>query len=150
MSEIKEMFKRWSFLRFLIVGGSATLLDYIIYWFLSDVINFNVAKGISMLCSSIYSYFLNKHFTFRAKQRSSVQEVAKYIFAQLINIGTNVGINYLLFTATDIKLLSMVFATGVAMIVNYILQKLFVFKTSVEERVKMLFQMCRKFLQRNK
>lgn len=116
-----------SFIRFIIVGGSATLLDYIIYWFLSMEIHFNIAKGGSMTCSCIYSYFMNKLFTFRQKEETSSILLLKYIGTQIINIGINTGSNMLVYQATGSKVFGMIFATGVASIVNYFLQKFLVF-----------------------
>lgn len=115
------------FIKFLLVGGSSTLLDYVIYWILSTRINFNIAKAISMICSCGYSFFLNKTFTFRDKQKTSVGHIVRYAFSQAVNIGTNVGVNALVYNITEIKLVGMICATGVAMVVNFLLQRFLVF-----------------------
>lgn len=123
------------FIRFLLVGGSSTLLDYVLYWLLSARIHFNIAKCISMVCSCVYSFFLNKMFTFQDRRKTSISHVGKYIFSQCINIGTNVLVNAVIYELTEIKLLGMVCATGVAMIVNFLLQRFLVFN-SEEEKAK--------------
>lgn len=119
------------FARFLVVGASSTLLDYVIYWLLSAGINFNLAKAISMLCSCSYSFFLNKTFTFHDKQKTSVGHVARYAVSQAVNIGTNVGVNALVYNLTGVKAVGMVCATGVAMVVNFLLQRCLVFNREV-------------------
>lgn len=53
-----------SLYRFVLTGGSSTLIDFIIYYFMSNYIDISIAKCISMLCSSVYSYYLNKRWTF--------------------------------------------------------------------------------------
>lgn len=117
-------------LRFLFVGGTSTLLDYGIYLLVSRRVNFNLAKALSMVCSCVYSFFLNKSFTFQDKRRTSVGHVARYLISQAINIGINVAVNALVYGWTDWKLLGMLCATGSAMIVNFLLQRFFVFGTN--------------------
>lgn len=127
MKEKNNSLLNHSFIRFMIVGGSATLLDYIIYWFLSMEIDFNIAKGVSMTCLCIYSYFMNKLFTFRQKEKTSTTFLLKYMGTQIINIGINTGSNMLVYQVTESKVIGMIFATGAASIVNYFLQKYLVF-----------------------
>lgn len=122
-------------LRFLLVGGSSTLLDYGIYGLLSMTINFNLAKLLSMVCSCVYSFFLNKSFTFQDKGKISPRHVIRYFISQLINIGINVAVNALVYGWTGKKLLGMLFATGSAMTVNFLLQRFMVF--SVQEKIEL-------------
>lgn len=114
--------------RFLIVGGSSTLLDYVIYWGLGLCINYNIAKTISMLCSCVYSFVLNKLFTFQDKRRVSGRHIFRYLISQAVNIGINVSINAVVYGMTGKRILGMLFATAGAMIVNYLLQRFFVFE----------------------
>lgn len=116
-----------TFLRFLLAGGSATIVDYLIYWLLSIKIHFNIAKGISMCVSCIYSFFLNKRFTFQDKRKVSFGHVGRYLLSQIANIGTNISINALVYGWTDSKFFGMICATGAAMIVNFLLQRFLVF-----------------------
>ena len=115
-------------LRFLLVGGTSTLLDYIIYWPLSIVINYNIAKSLSMLCSCFYSYLLNKTFTFQDKSKKLSRTTARYIISQAVNIAMNTIINAVILNFSGSKSMGMVCATGGAMIINFLLQKNFVFK----------------------
>lgn len=116
--------------KFLVVGGSSTLLDYVIYWILSMFIHFNLAKTLSMFCSCVYSFFLNKMFTFQDRRKLSGGHVLRYIVSQAVNIGINVSINALVYGTTGIRILGMVSATVGAMIVNFLLQRFFVFQTT--------------------
>ena len=119
-----------SIAKFLVVGGSSTLLDYVIYWTLCMFIHFNLAKTLSMFCSCVYSFFLNKMFTFQDKRKLSGGHVLRYIVSQAVNIGINVSINALVYGTTGIRILGMVSATAGAMIVNFLLQRFFVFQTT--------------------
>ena len=114
--------------RFLLVGGTSTLLDYIIYWPLSIVINYNIAKSLSMLCSCVYSYLMNKTFTFKYGCKNSSATIVRYVISQAVNIAVNTSINAVIFSFSGSKLLGIICATCGATAVNFILQKNFVFK----------------------
>ncbi len=120
--------KDWNVIRFLIVGGISTLMDYIIYMVISIKFNLIVSKCISMICAGIFSFVNNKTWTFRINEKVNTRMLFLYILTQLINIGTNTTINYLMFGITHIKTISFIIATFVAMVVNYLLQNYVVFK----------------------
>lgn len=117
-----------SFLRFLLVGGTSTILDYVIYMVLSRYINYSLAKVISMCCACIYSFFLNKGFSFRDQSKTDIVQLIKYVTALVVNITVNVLVNALVLEMVGIKTIAFIVATGTAMIVNYLLQKEFVFR----------------------
>ena len=114
--------------RFLVVGGSSTLLDFIIYMLLSTKLNITISKFISMTVSSIYSFLINKNWTFNNKNKITFILTFKYILCVFINIFVNTTSNTLIFNLTNNKIISFLFATGIAMIVNYTIQKKIVFK----------------------
>lgn len=113
--------------KFLVVGGTSTLLDYIVYLLLLNFIHIAIAKTISMLCAIILSYFLNKIWTFEYKNNTDLTLVIKYVLTQAVNISINVSCNYLVFTLYPNKHIAFIIATIVATIVNFLLQKYFVF-----------------------
>lgn len=132
MDKIKKILNKIpkSFYRFVIIGGSATLLDFIIYMIISNYLDINISKMMSTGLASIYSFILNKKWTFADERKLSSSVVVKYIMVQIINILVNTGMNSLVFGITSLKIVSFVIATGVSMMVNYILQRLVVFKES--------------------
>ena len=88
---------------------------------------------ISMGIASIYSFFLNKNWTFENGEKINKTMIIKYIGAQLLNIFVNTSINTIIYTLTNNKLVSFVIATATAMIVNYFSQKIIVFKKEVKK-----------------
>ena len=54
----------YQILVFLLIGGLATTIDFVIYNYLFTFFSINISKLISMLSSSLFSYFTNKIFTF--------------------------------------------------------------------------------------
>lgn len=114
--------------RFLVVGGSSTLLDFAIYMLLSTKVDITISKCISMSISSIYSFFINKNWTFSDSEKITIVLALKYILCVLINIGVNTLVNTLTFSITNNKIISFIIATGIAMIVNFVIQKEVVFR----------------------
>lgn len=114
--------------RFLIVGGTSTIIDYLIYMVISTKLNLLLSKCISMLIACIFSFIANKNWTFRNKDKENYKMVLKFVGAQIINIGVNTGINYLMYNLTHSKTIAFVIATFIAMIINYLLQRFVVFK----------------------
>lgn len=118
----------YKIMRFVIVGGLSTLIDFVIYMLLSNHIDITVSKMTSMTIASVFSFFVQKNWTFSNKNDVGVKMVSLFIVSQLINIGVNTATNTLCFNLTANKIISFVIATGVAMIVNYLLQNYIVFR----------------------
>lgn len=125
-----------SLMKFLAVGGASTAIDYTIYTSLYLWFPPTHAKIISMLCATLFSFILNRNWTFQNKEQSFLKALGKYYLAQSANITTNVLVNTLLLRILNKRLLSFLFATGAAMCVNYFLQKTFVFKKEMSEESK--------------
>lgn len=114
-------------IRFLLVGGVSTALDYIVYLILLNFVHIVIAKSISMFCAITISYFLNKLWTFEYNNNTNALLLLKFIFTQTINISINVLCNYLVFILYHNKHIAFIIATIVATIFNFLLQKYFVF-----------------------
>ena len=114
--------------RFLVVGGSSTLLDFIIYMLLSTKLNITISKFFSMMISSIYAFLINKNWTFNNKNKTTFILAFKYVLCVCINIFVNTTSNTLLFNITRNKIISFVIATSIAMVLNYTIQKRIVFR----------------------
>ncbi len=125
MSIIKKYQKE---IRFLIIGGISTTIDFIFYMLFSTKIDISISKLLSMTIATIFSYIFNKNWTFSVKEKSHAILVIKYIICQLLNILCNTLTNTIVFKITGLKVVSFIAATGIAMIVNFLLQNKVVFK----------------------
>ena len=114
-------------IRFLIVGGTSTLIDYILYMLLSIRLDVSISKLISMLCASIFSYINNKNWTFSNKEKTNTIMIIKYVGSQIVNISVNILVNAIMYKLLGIKTIAFIFATGTAMVVNYLLQNYIVY-----------------------
>lgn len=117
-----------SIIRFAIVGTITTVIDFIIYWFISKTCDISVAKCISMLLASIVSYFLNKLWTFENNDKKNSKYLWKFYVTFGVNMGINISVNRLVYSLSNNKIWAFILATGCATVVNYILQRVWVFK----------------------
>ena len=76
INEWKETLLSSSIVKFLLVGGCSTGLDFVIYMLLSLRLPITVSKGISMILASVFSYVVNKQYTFENKEKTN----AVYLF----------------------------------------------------------------------
>lgn len=129
-------FLRSSLLRFLLVGCCSTLLDFVIYMVLFPLLPITLAKGMSMACSSVFSYVANKVFTFGDKGKTCFAYIVRFYIVFIANMLANIGTNYLIYKLSGSKVLAFVLATGCGMTVNYIGQKFFVFHYFDADEVK--------------
>ena len=113
---------------FIIIGGLATTIDFVIYNYLFSFFSINASKLISMLSSSLFSYFMNKIFTFNKGKNYNSKYLIKFYIIFLLNLLTNIFVNYYVYKWTSIKILAFILATLFGMIVNFIGQKFYVFK----------------------
>ena len=65
-------------LRFLVGGGSAVIVDFVVYYLLKESIGLIAAKVISYIAGAIVGFIINKLWTFESKQ-FKVGEVERYI-----------------------------------------------------------------------
>lgn len=117
-----------SIYKFVVSGGIATCIDFVCYMLLRQIAWPSVAKTISMIIANIWSYIVNKRWVFVSRRDTDSKMIGTYVVVQVLNLGTNVGVNSLMLHLTGYVILSFVFATLCATIVNYSLQKLIVFK----------------------
>ena len=118
----------YQILVFLLIGGLATTIDFVIYNYLFTFFSINISKLISMLSSSLFSYFTNKIFTFNKGKHYNQKYLIKFYIIFLLNLLTNIIVNYYVYKLTSVKLLAFILATLFGMMVNFIGQKFYVFK----------------------
>ena len=118
---------------FLFVGGCTVALDFVVYRVLNtfEYINIEVAKATGFIVGTIFSYFTNRFWTFRAKVNVSgsfQRFLILYISTLCINVSLNsiglhflAGFNFVIQTAFFL-------ATGTSAILNFLGMKFFVFR----------------------
>lgn len=114
-------------LRFLIGGGSAVAVDFIVYHLLMECISVDLSKAISYVVGATVGFVINKLWTFESKSFRTV-EVVKYILLYACSAAVNAGVNRLVLSVFANSLLAFLCATGVSTVMNFLGQKFFVFQ----------------------
>lgn len=125
------LFQRYQFLRFLVVGGINTFVGYGIIFFAMYALHLGpeISNMIGYAVGLIVSYLLHKYVTFQSRE---------YSHSQLVRFLVGFGVAYatnLVFLALLVRVwgvhpgLSQVFAGTLYVVVSYIMNKIYVFKS---------------------
>ncbi len=142
------------FLKFNVVGVLNTLVDFVVFWLLNTLLGMAayVAQIISYSCGVVNSYLWNSNWTFRAQRTRSAREIALFVAVNLVSLGASLGAMWLCRNVlgmtnewaagwipaslqrwvqgdTVVKLAATVFSV----IVNFVGNRLFVFKATAEQ-----------------
>ena len=116
-------------IKFGIVGVANTIIGYGTYLILIAFnVNVQLAMAGNWVIGSIFSFFLNKYWTFQQKNNDSASVIRFIIvctFAMLLNIAlVTVTVNFLGMEKKIGGLVSMIFVVGI----NFLGQKFFAFR----------------------
>ena len=117
-------------IKFAIVGGIATVIDFICLYIFKEFLNLNIilSNTLSFTISVIYNYIASIKWVFDVNKNSKFQFII-FVILSVIGLLINNGILYLFTSYTEVYyLLSKVFATLVVMIYNFITRKIFLEK----------------------
>lgn len=89
VSKNKKIFE---FIRFVIVGGTSTIIHYSIYYLLHNLFNIqlNISYTLGYGISFIFNFMASNYFTFKTKV--SVKKGIKFIIAHFINYLIQIGL----------------------------------------------------------
>jgi putative flippase GtrA len=129
--------------KFAAVGAFNTFLDWgvlnllIVITGIADGIGFSLFKGTSFILAAISAYFWNKYWTFNSKEKTSKQEVGRFISVSIIGFIINVALASLIIfifhkttaiTPEQLANVAAACATLASLVWNFLGYKLFVFK----------------------
>jgi len=138
---MKQLIAQFS--RFIIIGTMNTAIDFGVLNLLMWQTSIYGGKWILLLNATsfsvavINSYFWNKHWTFKDKDKAGISEFSQFIIVTLIGLAINTGIVYGITTfispvfGISIELwanLAKVVATGLSLIWNFVGYKFIVFR----------------------
>lgn len=113
--------------KFIIVGGIATIIDYIIFFILHELLKLPTLPSniISFSISVIYNYIASVKWVFDVKKDDPKKQFIIFIVLSIIGLLLNTAIVYV--TVDIFKWYSMlckIIATGIVMVFNFITRKL--------------------------
>ncbi|MBQ3108466.1 MAG: GtrA family protein [Clostridia bacterium] len=139
MQKIKQLIEKLlsiQFIKFGLVGCLNTLVDLIVFTLLNAIFHiYYLAKIVSYSCGVLNSYFFNTRWTFQKEHKKSAKEFILFVVINLISLGVSLGMLYVCRNLFMIRIdfISNVIATVVSLVVNFIGNKLIVFRTEKEE-----------------
>ncbi len=129
-------------LRFAIVGGANTALDFaLLFLFVALGLNSIAANYISTSIAFIFSFFVNKSFTFKSKGGNVAKQFALFLGITIVALWVIQPIVILAVTAllapfgwneSLVLFIAKLVATVASLIWNYLLYARFVFKKTEE------------------
>ena len=126
--------KNKELLKYIFVGLSTVLIDFLIYKFLIKFIVIYLAKTISFLSGTFFSYQLNRTWTFKSGKKTLSQFI-KYLIIHITSLVLNVFINSLLLNTFSKNYflsyeVSFLIATLTTAVYNFFFIKKFIFKNT--------------------
>ena len=121
------------FVRYLLVCTMGICIDYGIYILIFNYVNASSAKMLSAMGACIFEYFANKIFTFGQVEQKNNGQKFRYMISVVLNIGCNGLVTQLVFWSTRNRTIAFLFATGIATLFNFVLQKFLVFQKQKEQ-----------------
>ncbi|NLG47287.1 GtrA family protein [Gordonia sp. (in: high G+C Gram-positive bacteria)] len=118
--------------RFILTGGFSALFDFGLTLLLQEVFGapFWLAKAGGFILGTTIAYLINRRWTFRAEP--STARFAAVLVLYLVTFFVNIGLyNWLVHqwgTAFVLVLLAFCVAQGVATVINFVVQRVVIFK----------------------
>lgn len=125
------------FIKFNLVGVLNTLVDFGVYTLLTSLgLNNLIAQCISYACGMLNSYLLNTLWTFKVERKRTTTEFIKFACVNLVSLGTSLGILSICkyWFMIDNVIYQKLIATPISLVVNFIGNKLFVFRSEETEK----------------
>lgn len=124
------MTRKWLvFLKFGIVGSLNTIIDFVVYALLTSVgANYLLSQILSYSCGLLNSYFVNRTWTFKQKDKASMKEFIRFLAVNAATLSLTLILLDFLYTKQGLNLLlSKFLVTAIGTIFNFIGTKMLVF-----------------------
>lgn len=124
IEKLKTNQKLLEFIRFIIVGVSATVLHYVIYLALKHLLhlNYNVAYTLGYILSFIFNFFASTFFTFQSE--ANAQNGIKFAGAHLVNYFVHMFLLNIFIYIGIPGIIAPIFVFPIAIIINFFMVRL--------------------------
>lgn len=134
MREILTGILNPQFIKFLFVGGSATLIQLFLLFALVEcfLVHAVMSSCVAYLLSSIYNYILNYTLTFSSTKQHS-ETFPKFVLVVAIGVSVNTFIFWLTLNLINHYLIAQGVAIFFTLICNYLLHKYWIYQKDNNE-----------------
>lgn len=124
-------------INYCIVGGLTTVVSMLLFygsvWTVldgNDALQLQIANIISWSGAVVFAYVTNRKFVFESKNENIIKEMTAFVSSRILTLLLDMAVMFILATLLSVdynltKIVSMILTT----IGNYVISKLFVFKT---------------------
>lgn len=136
-----KIYKKYEeLINYLIIGILTTIVSLATYYLLTltildtnNKVYLQIANIISWLASVTFAYFTNRKYVFKVKNKSNIKECLNFYISRISTLLIDMIIMYIFVSILkfDNKIVKLI-AQVVIIILNYILSKFIVFKSSKE------------------
>lgn len=131
----RKIFLHRQTLRFLLVGCTTVLIDYLTYQiFIYIGLSISLAKGLSFCTGAVFAFFANRSLTFEIAGKPSSTQFFRFALLYSTTLGLNVLCNRLMlnvmpqiFPKFQVQI-AFLFATGTSTVTNFLGMKFVVFQ----------------------
>ena len=128
---IKQAYKNKLYIKYVISGGIATVVDFGLLYFFTDIINFYYlfSASIAFIVAFIVSFYMQKFWTFRDNDRKKIhKQMFMYFLIGLIGLGINFFGMYILVEKYNIwYIFSQAITTSILAIGNFLVYRYIIF-----------------------
>ena len=118
-------------IKFVIVGGIATIIDFAVFFVLHDVLNVSTLPSnfVSFSISVIYNYIASVKWVFDVKKDNPKKQFAIFMVLSIFGLLLNTIIVYIIIDIFNWwSLIGKVMATSIVMVFNFVTRKIFLEK----------------------
>lgn len=136
-----KIYKKYEeLINYLIIGILTTVISLATYYLLTltildanNKVYLQIANIISWLASVTFAYFTNRKFVFKVKNKSNIKECLNFYISRISTLLIDMIIMYIFVSRLkfDNKIVKLIAQVAI-IILNYILSKFIVFKSSKE------------------
>ena len=136
-----KIYKKYEeLINYLIIGILTTIVSLATYYLLTltvldanNKVYLQIANIISWLASVTFAYFTNRKFVFKVKNKSNIKECLNFYISRISTLLIDMIIMYIFVSRLkfDNKIVKLIAQVAI-IILNYILSKFIVFKSSKE------------------
>jgi putative flippase GtrA len=134
-SKIVEVFGIKKKIKFLFIGGTTFIINYITLFVFKSLIKLgdNVSFTLSFSIGVIYHFSMNKFFVFKEKKLINLRyQIIQYAILTMFNYLTNLGIINLLKFFNITIYIGIIIATIVTMLLTYFVMNKLIFKNNLD------------------
>jgi putative flippase GtrA len=119
------------FMRFLIVGGTAALVQLVVLALCLHVLDFRYqfAVGVAYISSVIFHFLVNRQFTFQLNVDPQLEEVVRYLTLVMCNLVITLLVSVFVIEALGLTAyMATVFSSAATIVITFVACKYWVFK----------------------